>query len=253
MIALFCDIDNTLIFSHRRALETEKRVAEMLDGAVQGYMTERTFRFLSACRSVSVIPVTSRSMRQYERVKGIFDSFNCAYALVLNGAILLRGGAVDEAWLEGSKKLARGAAGEMDRAARLLEEEGSVTLRYRDEFLLYGSAPDPEGTAKWMGDRVDESLVRLFFDGRKVYCAPADLTKGEAVRRLMRRIAPERSLAVGDSENDISMLECVDIPIVPRGLEERISNPGKVVVPPGRVLSDAACDVLEGMLEAPEG
>ncbi len=248
MITLFCDLDNTLIYSHRRIINAPKRVAEMLNGAEQSYITERTFGFLSACKPISIIPVTTRTFQQYERVKSIIELLNCQYALILNGAVLVKHGMIDDLWLNESRELVKDAEEEMRRVTERLATNKAISIKYHDEFLTYASASNPQHVSKQLNDSFDQSLVHSFFDSRKVYCTPTILTKGNAIKRLSSHIKPELTLAVGDSENDLSMLAYADIPIVPNTLSEMVSNPNKVIIPQGQILSDATCDVLERII-----
>lgn len=245
MITLFCDLDNTIIFSHRKELNTSKRVAELLNGVEQSYITERTFSFLSSCRSISFVPVTTRTLQQYERVKGTIQSFNSKYALILNGAILLKNGDVDDLWLNESRELVKDATDEMNKAATLLKRYCKKPLRYRDDFLIYSSAKEPKAIAEKIEKGIDSSRINVFFDSRKVYCAPLSMSKGNNVRRFSRYYQTNVTIGVGDSKNDLSMLESVDIPILPQLLTSFITNPQKIVVPDSKVLSDSACDEIE--------
>lgn len=248
MITLFCDLDNTIFFSHRKELNTSKRVAELLNGVEQSYITERTFDFLSSCRSISFVPVTTRTLQQYERVKETIESFNSKYALILNGAVLLINGVVDDLWLNESRKLVEESADEMSKAATLLKQYGKAPLRYLDDFLIYSSVKDPKVVAEKIEKDIDSSQLNVFFDSRKVYCAPLSMSKGSNVRRFRRLYQTIVSIGVGDSKNDLSMLENVDIPILPRSLSSYVSNPQKIEVPDSKVLSDAACDEIELIL-----
>ena len=248
MTTLFCDLDNTIIYSYRRELNAPKRVAEMLNGFEQSYITESTFSFLSACKSVNIIPVTTRTIHQYERVKHIIDCFNCKYVLVLNGAVLIKEGVIDESWLAQSIELAKIAAGEMHRVATMLENEKMAKVKYHDAFLVYASTSRPEMLSKQIEKTVNSSLVSSFFDSRKVYCVPQVLNKGNAISRLSNYLSLGQTLAVGDSENDISMFENVDIPIVPSTLGTQVSNINKVVISETKILSDATCDVIEKLI-----
>lgn len=249
MTTLFCDLDNTIIFSHRKMLDAPKRVAERLNGAEQSYITERTFRFLSGRKDVSVIPVTARTVCQYERVKGILEAFHCEYALLMNGAVLIKNGAVDQSWLDESAEMVKCSAEKMNEAAQWLKNEGTAELKYHDIFLAYAKAPNPEELSNSINRVFGRSLIYSFFDSRKVYCAPAALTKGNAVKRLSNLIKPEMSFAVGDSENDLSMFDHVDVPIVPQKFEAMVSNQRKVIAREDQVLSDAACDAIETLFE----
>ena len=245
MITLFCDLDNTIIFSHRKELNTSKRVVELLNGVEQSYITERTFSFLSSCRSISFVPVTTRTLQQYERVESTIRSFNSKYALILNGAILLKNGAVDDLWLNESRELVKVATDEMNKAATLLKRYCKTPLRYCDDFLIYSSVKEPKVVAEKIEKDIDSSQISVFFDSRKVYFAPLSMSKGNNVRRFSRYYQTNVTIGVGDSKNDLSLLESVDIPILPQLLTSFISNPQKIVVPDSKVLSDTACDEIE--------
>ena len=250
MITLFCDLDNTLIYSHRRSLPVPKRTVESLHGAEQSYITEKTFRFLSACSAVKLIPVTSRTLHQYERLQPLMQQLHAEQALLLNGAVLLRDSAADAQWLADSELLACPAQAEMEKASALLERFGS--LRYRDPFLSYAAVADPDAVRAMLARETDSTLVRVFCDSRKIYCTPAAITKGNAVRRLIAQTSPEMTIAIGDSENDLSMLEVVDIPIAPKCLRNQIMNPNKILISDSALFSDVFCDVISNLLEGME-
>lgn len=253
MITLFCDLDNTLIYSHRRSLLGPKKVAEYYRGKEQSYITEKTLLFLTECRSLSVVPVTARTLPQYDRLDRLIRQLNCTYALVLNGAILLKNGVVDEQWAIESDMLAHKSKDEMKKVLSLMERsEDVVQVRYCDRFMIYATAEDPRAETERLIREADCTLVKVFCDSRKVYCVPAAFTKGAAVARLMTQIFPELTIAVGDSENDLSLLEIVEIPIAPEHLGNSINNPNKVLIPDYEILSDKACKVISDLLEQRE-
>lgn len=250
MITLFCDLDNTLIYSHRRFLSGPKIVAEYYRGKEQSYITEKTLRFLTKCRSVSVVPVTARTLPQFDRLDWLIRQLNCTYALVLNGAILLKNGMVDKQWAIESDMMAHKSKDEMERVLSLMKRsEDAVQVRYFDRFMIYAIAEDPGAECERLIQEADCTLVKIFCDSKKVYCVPAAFTKGAAAARLMSQTFPELTIAVGDSENDLSLLEIAEIPIAPESLGNRIVNPNKVLIPDREVLSDQACEVISTQLE----
>ena len=91
------DLDNTLLFSHQHAQAGDVCV-EHLDGKAQGFFSPNVIRGLAQInRTMRFVPVTSRSVAQFLRIQ--FPP-GCVpkYALVANGGLLLRNGAVDPAW-----------------------------------------------------------------------------------------------------------------------------------------------------------
>ena len=248
MITLFYDLDNTLIYSHRRKLGVSKRVAEMLHGKEQSYITAKTFDFLSSCQEVSTVAVTTRTMAQYDRVQELLNRIHSEYALVLNGAVLLKGGIQDESWLADSMREVRTAAAEMNEAKSLLEHYGKKAVKYGDSFLTYIDVPDPPKLIEQLEKEIDSELIKVFCDSRKIYCTPTAINKGTAVAKFKEQFETGLTVGVGDSLNDVPMLENVDVPILPQSLSCYISNPHKIVVPESQVLSDAVCDEISKLI-----
>ena len=60
----FCDLDHTLIYSHRVPIHNDKRVVEELHGESQSFMTEKTYEFFLSQEIVQLVPVTTRSREQ---------------------------------------------------------------------------------------------------------------------------------------------------------------------------------------------
>ena len=92
-------------------------------------------------------------------------------------------------------------------------------------------------------------MINVFCDSRKIYCAPIAINKGTAVAKFKEQFETGLTVGVGDSLNDASMLENVDVPILPPSLSCYISNPNKIVVPESQVLSDAACDEISQLIK----
>lgn len=98
----------------------------------------------------------------------------------------------------------------------------------RDNFVLYH-----------LGDGMNELTV-------------AGISKGEGVRALVAALdePPTRTLAFGDSENDLSMLEAVDVPVAMGNAQShvlaRVRELGGHVAP--TVSEDGVAVVLESML-----
>jgi mannosyl-3-phosphoglycerate phosphatase len=102
-----------------------------------------------------------------------------------------------------------------ERTGLTMEEAGLATVREYDEpFLIEGGPPSAvEALAEAAGRRG----LRVTSGGRFHHLTgPAD--KGRAVRQLLAlHPGPVASVALGDSANDLTMLEAVDRPVlVPR-------------------------------------
>ncbi len=250
MTTLFLDIDNTLIFSHRHAPEGPKRPAEYLDGRVQSFITERTCAFFSAHRELRTVPVTTRTLPQYRRVEPLLRELGCEYALIGNGALLLRQGESDPDWLAETLRLSGEERGELPKAAQWLEERCGAGAVHPDAGLLvYAAAEEPEALAAGLRQALDPRLVSVLCDARKVYAIPRSLNKGEAVRRFLRRFPASLTIAAGDSDFDLPMLEQADRALLPERLAAKVRNPGKTVAAGASCFSDALCDSLSRLLD----
>ena len=115
------DLDNTLLFSHKHAQAGDVCV-EYLDGKAQGFFPPGVIRGLAQInRTMRFVPVTSRSIAQFLRIQfppGCVP--DCA--LVANGGLLLRNGAVDPAWQARSLALVAPWRGELAKVGELLAQ-----------------------------------------------------------------------------------------------------------------------------------
>ena len=92
------DLDNTMIFSHRQVigLEDELYCVEYYNGKPITYMTHSAIQmFKNLIGNIFVIPVTTRSISQFERIE-FFSTTE--YAIVDNGGIILHNRIQDSEW-----------------------------------------------------------------------------------------------------------------------------------------------------------
>ena len=87
------DLDNTLIYSYKHEIGGPKTCVEIYQGREISFMTETSHRLLGQLCSkpgVLVVPTTTRTLEQYQRIDlgiGVPE-----YALVCNGGVLLHQG-----------------------------------------------------------------------------------------------------------------------------------------------------------------
>ncbi len=226
-----CDLDQTLIYSRRAfrlapdAPEPDVLVVEYLDGQPLSHLTRRAAEGLRELAArVPIVPVTTRTQTQYERVD---LGFIPAYAIAANGGHLLVDGLADAGWSElVRKRLA--AAGrpvtEIHARALALAEQASAdgnpwvrTVRQADGFFVYLVATERAAIPDL--SLLERELARdgwnLSVQGRKVYLVPQALTKEAALAEVMRRTGVERLAAAGDSLLDLGMLAMADVAIRP--------------------------------------
>ncbi len=232
-----CDLDQTLIYSRRafrtpqgaeeggESLEPAVLAVEYLDGEPLSYLTESAARALSRLAAAAVVvPVTTRTMAQYQRVE---LGFRPAYAIAANGGHLLVDGIADARW-ELSVRARLAACGQPIEVIRRLADDVAAsaeragqpwvrTIRDADGLFVYLVAFDRAAIPDLSGLRAQlrGSGWNLSVQGRKVYLVPAELTKEAAIAEVRRRSGVQMVAAAGDSLLDLGMLKAADVAVRP--------------------------------------
>lgn len=236
-----CDIDNTLIVSHRHPHDGWMCV-EWLDGREQAFMSPRTLALLpGALAGTLPVLVTTRSAAQYARLRlpAGFDM-----ALTANGADLVVNGVADPLWREQSQALIAPWRDELLRCyERLARERGAAVCRMVDDACLFlrfdGDDPPLERADALAAD----TALNVAVAGRKIYLLPPPLDKGTAVGRLMRHEGIERCVAAGDGPMDLPMLRRADVAIAPEALQADLPRNARIC-PAGCVFSEYVLETL---------
>lgn len=219
----FCDLDNTIIFSHRRKLIGEKTVVEYLNGIEQSFMLTDTYIELQKQGRSAFIPLTSRTLEQYSRISFFDDRCAPEYALIDNGGILLIDGVVDNVWLNKTLSIISDKHKEMMRLADDIKRFGSVKLQ--DDMILF-LKPETDNVMDKIGYIGDDFIK--FDHGNKIYICPSELEKGNAIRRFVSEFGADLVISAGDSRVDISMADPSDLCILARDLKEYVSDRSKI-------------------------
>ena len=245
MYRLFSDIDNTLIYSHRRPLPEERIAVETLDNRVISYMTATAYDFFCQQEIVQLVPVTMRTPTQYSRLKDTFDAFGVHYALVCNGAILLDNNAADVHWLAETKSLVAACQKDLESVNLWLElNELSKRVYSVDGIMTYAVTEQPQLLAMQLNTFLTGSALCVYSDGRKVYCLPKVLSKGLAIQRFSDYTNSLYSVAAGDGMPDISMLNAADFALLPEALSNAVCNRNHKICPKEQYFSDFICDYI---------
>lgn len=239
-MTIFCtDLDNTLIYSYKRELPQPRRCVEWYEGREVSFMTEQSLLLLrSLSEKIPVIPVSTRSAAQYERVN---PGIETPYALVCNGGILLVDGKRDEEWYQESLALIKDCKEELDRARTCLDKDiyRSFEVRLIEELFLFTKSHEPQKTIAMLEAVVDLSKVDVFENGVKVYVVPKTLSKGQAIKRLKPYLLADRIIAAGDSRFDISMLAVADAGYAPAELAQSMAELPRIrLSPKERIFSE---------------
>ncbi|RDY31859.1 HAD hydrolase family protein [Lachnotalea glycerini] len=242
------DIDNTLIYSYKHEIGSNKKCVELYQGREISFMTQYSYeRLHKICEKELFVPTTTRTIEQYKRIDFGIDEPD--YALVCNGGILLKKGLIDDAWYHKSLDMISNAQSELKKAIEILKMDSNINFEIRNinQLFLFTKSKSPKETLAGLNEKLNLNKVETFTNGLKVYVMPKNLNKGNAVLRLKEKLKAKRIIAAGDSEFDISMLRVADIAFAPELLKKQMkAKTNTNIVPEGILFSDA---VLKHILE----
>ena len=202
-ILFACDLDGTLIHSHKKRRDGDICV-EIYDGHEQSFISPRELDLLKKIAAqIIFVPVTTRSIAQYRRIFWTED-FRPRHAVVANGAYILDG-EQQENFL---REVAEPYVDELEfQREKFSTDDRFDICRIVDESFLFLRCRD----------EIDAD--EIFFDttltaqhtGKKIYLFPPELNKGNALKLLTEKFLPDKIFAAGDSAIDLPMLELADV------------------------------------------
>ncbi len=245
-LLLACDLDNTLLRSHRRRQEGDICV-EWLEGREQSFLSAAACHLLRrAVRETFFAPITTRSVEQYRRIQWP-EGCAPAMAAAVNGAVLIEDGVVNEAWREKSLGAVRPYQEELKRISLLLSGQGGFRVcRMVEETYLFASFENEAAAAARAEKYRGTTRLTVLSSGRKLYFFPPEINKGLAVLRLKEQLGAVRAASAGDSVIDLPMLNAAQLAIVPdESLVRHVTAPAVQVCGSGE---DFARFILETAL-----
>jgi HAD superfamily hydrolase (TIGR01484 family) len=228
MILLACDLDNTLI---RGQPQDGDVPVEYCGERIITYMPRQTLEMIANLNSrIALIPVTSRSIEQYRRIK-VFHEYAPAYAIVSGGGVILQGDKIDEEWDMYRKNIVNSARGELERLFRLLQDDIRVEKsKIIDEAFIFAKS----ASAQRVIDDLKYNTVSLdmLYHNEKIYVLPTGINKGVALAEVKMRLNADCVIAAGDSIPDIALLNEADYALAPsRELAARVNAPHILIKP----------------------
>ena len=214
-IVLACDLDNTLIYSYKHKHKNDVCI-ETINGKEQGYISVEVLKFLADHNNALMfIPITTRSIEQYLRIKWPSDCVP-EYAITTNGANLLVNSQLDGEWQNDSLKDLKEVLPELDNLYKTLSTDNRfIRCRYVDGFYIFVYCKDdisPKEVENFYNVS-DKYCVRA--SGKKVYFYPVNINKGNALLRLKKKFGIESVISAGDSIIDIPMLDLAEVSYIP--------------------------------------
>jgi HAD superfamily hydrolase (TIGR01484 family) len=209
MVIFATDLDNTLIHSYKTAKAGDICV-ENYNGREHSFMSKEAFVLLKKIsEKCLIIPVTTRSLEQYQRLDlGLrFD-----YAVVAHGALLLADGEVDKQWENESRKLFSA------KLPQIYEDGNIYDIRQVENTFIFAKACDTAQAVNSLQETFVSNDFNICAVNNKVYIFPQGFDKGVAIERLRQRLKPKSVICAGDNSLDIPMLEAADTAFAPKSL-----------------------------------
>ncbi|MFD3697529.1 HAD family hydrolase [Streptomyces sp. NPDC058646] len=224
-VLIASDLDRTLIYSAAAlGLTMPDPVAprllcvEVHESKPLSYMTETAAGLLAeltADPSVVFVPTTTRTRKQYQRIR--FPGRPARYAICANGGQLLVDGVPDRDWRrQVAARLAEECAPLEEVHAHLLATADPAWLRKARlaedlfAYLVVERVLVPDEWLKAFASWCEARGWAVSLQGRKIYAVPRPLTKSAAMHEVARRTGATTSLAAGDSLLDADLLLAAD-------------------------------------------
>lgn len=223
------DLDQTLIYSPKSfRLPPEQPVPpvtsiELYEGREISFMTDEAIRRLQEiARQSFFVPVTTRTIAQYQRISLFHEKIKPAYAVVSNGGNLIINGQVDKVW-QGiiSMKMDQLCLHPEDMLASLQElchPSWAGPMRMADDLFYYcvverDKVPlsEIESFSLW----AHSQQWKVSLQGRKLYIVPQAVNKWDGVAYIQELLQEKTVVGAGDSLLDLCMLKQANYGIAP--------------------------------------
>lgn len=221
MTYLFSDLDSTLIFSKRyfEGTELEKEmicIDQVEDHQYSFVHPEVQGKLLKLQQDQRFIPVTARNFRQYSRMS-LLDYKKTQYAVISSGEVVLYYGEVDKEYQKHIAQTFKKEMRQLEKAEYILQKY-FIPFRQMSEYTFLIKYHDVEEIWERHQEQILLELHLLGYHAMvtktdtshpQIIVQIQDLNKGFAVEYLQKKIRPAYSIASGDSEPDVSMLNVV--------------------------------------------
>lgn len=221
------DIDGTIITTKPRDKQNQVPISTTPRGT--SWMRKDNHEILLAMKEqICFVPVTTRGIVSY----GTIDfGFVPPYALVDNGAILLRDGVVDEKWQNESLKTVESARKEFEEGRQYLVDAGLQTKTnsiFTIDFLDTSQKTEEEmkNIIKTFSHIVGSSYD-VYSGSSYVYAIHKKMTKLAGLQRLIRELNQSLLVTAGDGGQDACMFEISDHSIGYEGSSASITFKGE--------------------------
>lgn len=222
------DLDRTIIFSNKFIDDCNENIVcvEKFENKPISYMTSASLEKLEELKAKSnlrIIPVTTRSVAQFKRVRPVQD---CEFAITSNGGTILHNGRLFIPWYNYIQRVLRNYKSDFKYMSKMLKNYSSYCekpLKLVDNMFFFMKLKD-EGSKNQelldiLNEILDKSKWSFTLQGLKLYVIPKEISKENALLYLKKYLNEDSLVVSGDGKLDIGFLTIGDIRIIPEGSE----------------------------------
>lgn len=241
------DLDRTTIYS--KIFLDEKlpsECMEILNDKPISYMTKSAIKLLNELvQKDKIIPVTTRSIEQYKRVKP-FQS--CRYAITSNGGTILYNGQILEEWEVKICDIVKEHLHQMEYMMEEIEKQEFFINKPKlvDDKFIFTKTNNVLKCCAYLKQLVNPAF-QISIQNQKVYIIPNKISKVGALKFLKQKLKEKELIVAGDSNLDVDMLNLADIAIIPGHSTLKIENPNTIYLSSKGL--KAGEDILEMVME----
>lgn len=235
MRAFASDLDRTLIYSHRMidpGAVTDVHLIETLEGKEISYISNYSRELLQQVNSeIYFIPVTTRTIEQYQRITLFQSAIQPEYAVTSNGGHILKNGEVLKDWsdrLKTSLEECLSLEVFIRQLESLIKGHWVERIRHADHLFVYliirrdhVSQEELSSLFEWAREQGWQPSLQ----GRKLYFVPNPVNKWRAVEYLKNELGLSYIYTAGDSLLDYELIKYGDCGYVPLHGEVLESDP----------------------------
>lgn len=228
------DLDSTIIYSSRNCNVINKEElfpVDFYNNSNCSFITKSMQDKLDYInKNMLFIPVTTRSPKQYKRMKYFYDVIKPEYAVVANGGIILKNGNELSTWSDIISTKIKGVVSVntmIKLCSFFLESDFIKSYKTCEDLFIYSIVDEDKLANMLSKQEVDLDffeVLRLFCSkhnyslskqGRKVYIVPNCINKYDPINYIMKLENIDILIAAGDSVLDYPIIEHSNYGIVP--------------------------------------
>ena len=234
------DLDRTLIYSDKflGGVNSPYKCIETHEGREISYIsTEGLEKLIELYNKMPIVPITTRNLKQYKRIRVFQDFITPETYSVNNGGTIIHKGQEDLRWKQIIKDKIEKLTLTYEDVIDIFTDEYNKPIKrfYKSDGLIWVIIGERNNIDEDAITRIREILEPHGWDvpvnGKKMYMLPRFINKWDAVNYIKENYYTSPIISAGDSQFDKEMVIKADYGIVPRRayIEDEI-NKNKVFV-----------------------